>query len=152
MTKKKPDCCMCGVCCVCPRDLECYCDVTPEDLERLSEKFIRDNVSLCRYIDTLTAMTDGKRPMGGVIHTKWRTMRNGPFRGYEMNTCMALRGSVMGKVSCSIYKNRPEVCRTAIKPGDKECRNVRSAFKRTIKDLRLPEGDGLYRAYLHGVR
>ena len=152
MTKKALDCRACGVCCVCPQDQGYYCDVTPEDIERLSKKFVTENVAFTSPFDMMAMIIDGHRVMGGAIRTTWRTMRQGPFKGYEMNTCVALQGSVMHKVSCSIYKNRPDVCRIALKPGDKSCLDVRKAFRRTIKDLGLPDGDGLYRAYRNGVR
>jgi Fe-S-cluster containining protein len=152
MAKKALDCRTCGVCCVCPEDMGHYCDVTPEDIERLGRGFVEKNVAFVSPFDMMAMIIDGRRIMGGAIRTTWRTMRQGPFRGYEMNACAALRGSVMHKVSCSIYKNRPNVCRIALKPGDKSCLEVRKAFLRTIKDLALPEGDGLYRAYLNGVR
>lgn len=152
MTQKKPDCLTCGVCCVCPRDQEYYCDMTPEDMERLDKKFIKSSVGFMSPFDMLVMAIDGHNIMGGAILTKWRTMRSGPFKSYEINTCKALRGSVMHKVSCSIYENRPEACREAVKPGDKACRDVRRAYIKTIKDLGLPEGDGSYRAYLNGVR
>jgi Fe-S-cluster containining protein len=152
MTQKKPDCLTCGACCICQVDQEYYVDLTPEDMYRLGKSFIKSSVCSVPPFDTLAMIFDGRDVMGGVILTKWRIMRSGPFKSYEMNTCKALRGSVMQEVSCSIYKKRPRACREAIKPGDKSCREVRRAFQKTIKDLELPEGDGLYRAYLNGVR
>ena len=152
MKREIPDCRTCGVCCVCPQDQGYYCDLIPEDMDRLSKKFLDDNVLFTSLFDMLAMAIDGNRVMGGAIRTKWRTMRSGPFKGYEMNTCAALRGSVMNKVSCSIYKNRPEACRIAVEPGDKSCKDTRRAFLKTIKDLGLPESDGYYRAYLNGVR
>jgi Fe-S-cluster containining protein len=152
MTKKIPDCRTCGACCVCPEDQGVYCDLEPGDVNRLSESFVKKNVLFCSPFDSLAMMIDGRKVMGGAIRTRWRTMRSGPFKSYEINTCVALRGSVMHKVSCSIYKNRPRVCHIAVKPGDRACKDVRRGFLRTIQDLALPEGDGLYRAYLNGVR
>jgi len=152
VTRQALDCRKCGVCCVCPVDHDTYCELTPEDVARLSKKFIKENVIFVPPFNSLSKVIDGHVIEGGIICTKWRTMRSGPFKEYEMNTCAALRGSIMSAVSCSIYEKRPVICRTALKPNNKDCLRIRKAFRQTIKDLDLPEGDGLYRAYLNGVR
>lgn len=152
MAREIPNCRTCGVCCVCPQDMGVYCDLEPEDVNRLSRPFVEKNVLFCPPLDLLAMIIDGRKISGGAIRTEWRTMKSGPFRDYEMNTCVALRGSVMHRVSCSIYKNRPRACHIAVVPGDLSCLEIRKAFRRAIKDLNLPEGDGLYRAHLNGVR
>lgn len=127
MTRDDFDCRTCGLCCVAFSDQEVYCDVTPEDEQLLSTAFIKENVRYPTF-DTLDnarlVMMGIERPPYGAIKTKWRRMRAGPLRGWELNTCAALRGSVMHRVSCRIYMCRPEVCRKAVRPGDTACKKV----------------------------
>lgn len=134
------DCRKCGACCVAPYDQDSFCDVMPEDAERLGKKFVRLNVLQSRSIDVLAAAIDGSYYPSGAIKTKWLTPRSGALKGYRFNTCAALRGSVMSNVSCSVYENRPRVCREAVKPGDRACREIRKTFKETIE--RLSEESG----------
>jgi Fe-S-cluster containining protein len=116
-----------------------FCDITPGDEKRLrnagQKKFVRLNVLHQRTIDTLAAAIDGARIPYGAIRTKWTEQRSGPFKGFEFCTCVALQGSVMHKTSCSIYASRPNVCREAVKPGDRMCRELRRIFKAKIADL-----------------
>jgi Fe-S-cluster containining protein len=44
--------------------------------------------------------------------------------------CLALTGEVGRQVSCSVYPNRPNVCR-AFEPGSDDCNQVRRYFKLT---------------------
>lgn len=115
-------CRSCGICCVCLHDQEVYCDVDEEDIARLSRSFVRKNV--------IHLM------VGGVIRTRWRRMKAGPFRGCEANVCVALRGSLMSHVCCSIYERRPRACRIAVQPGEKSCREARKFFQRAMEKER----------------
>lgn len=126
MTRDDFDCRTCGLCCVAFVDQPVYCDVTMEDLARLSRKFIRNNVVEQDVASWVSQVVEGKDPGYCAIKTKWRTMRTGKLKGVDINVCAALRGSVMSRVSCSIYENRPEVCRRAVKPGDRGCKQVRA--------------------------
>jgi Fe-S-cluster containining protein len=130
------DCRKCGACCVAPYEQDTFCDVTPEDEERLGKKFVRLNVLNSRAIDILAAAIDGANYPSAAIKTKWRESKVGTLKGYRFNTCIALRGSVMHKVSCDVYEDRPRACREAVKPGDRTCREIRRTFKSTIEDLR----------------
>lgn len=119
-----------------PYEQDAFCDVTPKDVERLGKKFVRLNVLRSRPIDVLAAAIDGADYPSAAIKTKWREQRAGTIKGFRLNMCAALRGSVMHKVSCSVYDDRPHVCREAVKPGDRTCREIRRSFKTTIDDLR----------------
>jgi Fe-S-cluster containining protein len=121
---------------VAPYEQDAFCDVTPEDVGRLGKKFVRLNVLLSRPIDVFAAAIDGADYPSAAIKTKWRESKVGALKGFRFNVCVALRGSVMHKVSCSVYEDRPRVCREAVKPGDRTCREIRRTFKTTIDDLR----------------
>jgi len=119
-----PDCRTCGACCVSLYDQEVFCDVTPDDQERLGKRFVRLHVLQEPYVHH-----------GAAIKTKWRTQRAGPLRGIDACACVALRGSVMHRVSCRVYENRPHVCRTALRPGDRACRDLRRLYREAIDEL-----------------
>jgi hypothetical protein len=141
----KPDCRTCGVCCVACGDQDVYCDVDEKDLERLSPGFVRKHI--INAFDPMLYMAEvviaGKSlsTIAGdarelAIRTAWKPMKTGPFAGYELNVCAALRGSVLSRVSCSVYRNRPAVCRTAVKPGQRECLIARDNFERAARRVR----------------
>lgn len=132
---EKLDCRTCGVCCICFEDQEAYCDLTEEDEKQLSKTFVKKNVVHSCTISQLAYTLKGMKYPYGVIKTRWKRMKSGPLKGYEMNVCVALRGSVMSKTSCSIYKNRPQVCRVAVKPGTGGCREIRACLLRAIGRL-----------------
>lgn len=128
-------CRSCGICCVSLTESEIYCDVTVEDMKRLSKDFVRKNVIRPRLVDRLAHALDGNRIPDGAIKTVWKTQKAGPLKGTEVCACAALRGSVLRKVSCSVYAHRPQVCRVAVVPGDRACRQVRGMFQRLLDDL-----------------
>lgn len=125
-------CRSCGACCVSHEDQETYCDVTAADEKRLGKRFVRLHVLRSGPFDMLAAAVDGAEIPPGAIATEWRRQKAGPHAGYEMNACVALRGSVGSRVSCSVYANRPRACRVAVKPGDRVCREIRAAFAREV--------------------
>ena len=127
-------CRSCGICCVSLTENKVYCDVTVEDMKRLSKGFVRKNVVQARLFDRLAHALDGNRIPEGAIKTAWKSQKAGPLKGAEVCACTALRGSVMHRVSCSVYENRPRVCQTAIVPGDKTCRQVRGMFQRFLDE------------------
>lgn len=125
----KPDCLSCGACCVAPNDQEVFCDVEEKDLERLGSAWVRRNVLLSSSLDRFAAALGGQsRDAYGAIKTRWTMQRSGPLKGFELCSCVALKGSVMSGVKCSVYEKRPETCRTAVIPGDRTCREIRRAF------------------------
>lgn len=121
-------CRSCGICCVSLTGSEVYCDVTVEDMKRLSKSFVARNVIRPRLFDRLAHAIDGNRIPDGAIKTVWTKQKTGPLKGIELCACAALRGSVMQRVSCSVYEDRPRVCRVAVVPGDKACRQARDLF------------------------
>ena len=132
---EKPDCCTCGCCCVSTYDQESFCDVTEEDLSHFTPAWIRRNVVGFSVFDMALAMLDNSPVAGcpGALRTKWTTQKAGPLKGLQACTCFALRGSLLSKVSCSIYENRPHACREAIKPGNKVCKQLRRTYLK-LKD------------------
>lgn len=130
----KPDCRTCGACCVALQDQEGFCDVTEKDVERLGKRFTRLHVVYPSTADHLSASLTGQKPSWGAIRARYRKQRSGPLKGIEANACVCLRGSLLKRVSCSIYDKRPEVCRKAVRPGDRTCRWLRSEFQRLASE------------------
>ncbi len=110
------DCRKCGICCVSLTWGDTYVDVTPADEKRLGKRFVRLHV------------------IHGEIRTRPTTNKTGPIKGVEDCRCVALRGSIGKQVSCTIYENRPKVCRKALRPGDSQCLAVREMFKDMCED------------------
>ena len=108
-----PDCRTCGLCCIPPFEQEAFADVGPEDIERMGARRARRLVRLADF------------GFGGAIKTTCDEVRRGPLAGAIVTRCAALRGTPGVRVSCTIYAVRPDVCRNAIKPGDKTCRSLR---------------------------
>jgi Fe-S-cluster containining protein len=127
-------CRSCGICCVSLTGSEVYCDVTVEDMKRLSKGFVRKNVVRSSLFDRLAHALDGNRIPDGAVKTVWKSQKAGPLKGVEVCACAALRGSVMNSVSCSVYEHRPRVCQTAVVPGDKTCRQARGMFQRFLDE------------------
>jgi Fe-S-cluster containining protein len=127
------DCRQCGLCCVCFFDQDVFCDVTEEDERRLSPEFVRKHVIPFTPAAMAAAYICSSSTTPGAIRTRWRTVKTGPLKGIEVNACAALRGSIMNRVSCRVYANRPEVCRTAVKPGDRACHEVRDMVRFSIE-------------------
>lgn len=121
----KPDCTSCGACCVSPNDQPSFCDLTSAELESLSPQFIAKNVEITSTFKHL--LHGGHRPPDA-LRTRWKTMKSGPFKGFELCVCCMLDGSVMRKVHCRIYETRPSICRKALKPGDRMCLMLRKAL------------------------
>lgn len=118
-------CRSCGLCCVSPQDQDVYCDVDSEDIERLGRRWSRLHVELTGCFDWLAHALSGDRLPFGAIRTETREVRTGPLRGYRVCACVALKGSVMHRVGCTVYERRPQVCREAVHPGDRFCRQIR---------------------------
>ena len=125
-TTRTPDCRTCGVCCISLHDQDVYCDVTQEDLKRMSPA-ARKHVVAPSVFDQALGMLDG-RYVPLAIETMWREVKAGPLQGTSVCACVFLRGSVLHRTSCRIYENRPHACRSALKPGQKQCREARKLF------------------------
>ena len=102
MAKRLPivaeTCRKCGACCVSPYDSDRYVDLDEDDPARFSLLFRKHAV------------------VGRSLRTKHDAAGN--------CVCVALRGTVGQRVSCSVYENRPRVCR-AFRPGSGDCRQAR---------------------------
>lgn len=131
--KTAPDCLECGACCVSLQDQDVFCDVEVEDLDRLKPAWVKKNVLFTSVFDAALAVIDGANMPHGAIRTKWAKQRTGPLAGREACTCVALRGSVMSRVSCSIYENRPRTCKVAVVPGDRTCLELRRMIMDAVK-------------------
>lgn len=135
-------CLSCGACCIAPGVQPMFCDVTPEDEKRLSKgrpgkKFVRLNVWHPSLLEQMTCRASDGGPLPhGALFTAPLRAKVGPFKGEEFNACVALQGSVLSAVRCSVYKDRPETCRTAMTPGDRNCRRLRRALKLDAKGTR----------------
>lgn len=123
------DCLTCGACCVASPGQGAFCNVTPEDAEKLGKRYVRLNVWQPSMFDRLAHAIDGNQIPWGAIVTKNSTQKAGPLKGAILTTCKALEGSVLHRVKCKVYDKRPEVCHTAVVPGDKACRWLRKRLK-----------------------
>lgn len=140
MTKKRPatppDCLSCGACCVSLQDQEVFCDATPEDLEKFSKAWVKKNVIFTSTFDLLVRALDGRYEPWAALRTEWRTQKTGPLKGVDACACIALKGSIMDAVKCSIYEKRPRVCHVAVVPGDRTCLDLRRMFADAIEENR----------------
>ena len=109
------DCRTCGLCCIAPYEQDVLADCDEADLKRLGATWTKRNVSV------------ENGDMG--IATRWKTQRAGPFHDAKACCCVALRGSILHRVSCAVYARRPRSCRCAIQPGDRSCRQLRKRFE-----------------------
>ena len=126
-------CVKCGLCCCALTDQNAFCDVTPTDAKRLGKRFVRLHVLHPSVMDQLTSAFDGRPVPWGAIETKWKEQEAGPLKGVSVNACVALKGTVMQQVKCSVYAKRPDTCRTAVIPGDESCRWLRKQCRDAAK-------------------
>lgn len=88
------DCRTCGACCSPQRNDAVYVGVTAADIARMTRPWRERNVAREAILTKLD-------PVGRCV-------------------CVALRGAVGQRVSCSIYERRPQECRS-FTAGSKEC-------------------------------
>ena len=131
----KPNCTTCGICCVSPVDQPSFCDVDEDDEKRLGAQLVRCHVLYPSMVDAFATMLDHHPAPQGAIKTIWKEEWSGPFKGYQFCRCVFLQGSVMRKVKCRVYDDRPRVCRMAMKPGDKACTELRRSFQKAVENL-----------------
>lgn len=117
-----PDCLKCGVCCISLRDQDCLADVTGDDFKKLTA---REKKKVLDF-DGVQILMSGH---SGAIATRWRKVKHGPFRTYEVCACVFLTGDPLATCSCRIYDRRPRSCRMAINPGDRSCRELRRLWQ-----------------------
>jgi Fe-S-cluster containining protein len=92
------DCRTCGACCAPERNDAVYVGVTDVDLARLTRRWRDQHVTREGVLTKLD-------PIGRCV-------------------CVALRGAIGQKVSCSIYERRPDECRRLF-AGSRACRDAR---------------------------
>ena len=107
--------------------------MTVADAKRLGSRLARQAVWIGSY-NMLLQVLDGATGTYAALRTKWRKQRAGPLKGASVCACIFLNGSVLHRTSCRIYEKRPRVCRMAVKPGDKTCREIRRMMKEAVED------------------
>ena len=107
-----PACTDCGACCVSEEDKLRHAELNPE--EALRGPF-SPRGRYKRYVISVLS--------GSAIKTKWRPVRTGLLSQAQICACALLRGNPLVQVSCSIYRDRPAVCK-AFRRGSKECRDA----------------------------
>lgn len=104
------DCQRCGLCCMAwnwnGRNLP-FVEVGPREGARIAKK----HPGLVVLDDT---------PPTGMIFKAPNTLTLDVKNG----RCAALRGTMLKKVSCAIYEDRPAACRN-FRPGGRECLSIR---------------------------
>jgi Fe-S-cluster containining protein len=108
--------------------------VSEKDMKRLGPAFVKKNVRLLSLFDQTLTMIDGGFSPPGAIKVEWRSQRSGPMKGISAHVCVALRGSLMYKTSCSVYAKRPDTCKVSCVPGDRACRQVRKDMLKLLKE------------------
>jgi Fe-S-cluster containining protein len=129
------DCRRCGACCVSLREQNAYCDASLEDLKKLDPRWVKENVAFASLMDALAMALDGGKMVLAALRTKWAYQRHGPCADMDLCTCIALRGSVMHRVSCRIYERRPTTCRETVNPGDSTCLEFRKALLEKVEGV-----------------
>jgi Fe-S-cluster containining protein len=129
----KKTCLSCGVCCMPPAYQDAFCDVEEVDIKRLAGK-IRGCVLYPDFFSALTSSMDGRPQPYGVIKTKIREQKSGPFKGKELCMCSFLSGTIMKSIRCAVYGNRPKTCHVAVKPGDRACLKARKFWRSVARD------------------
>ena len=126
-------CLSCGACCIAPYNQDSFCDVDEKDMKRMGTPLVRRLVRHPEVFDLACAALDGRAAPSPDIETKKRRVRLGVLRGVTTCQCAALKGDPMHSVQCSIYEVRPSVCRVAVKPGDRTCRQIRGLIMTLVE-------------------
>jgi Fe-S-cluster containining protein len=134
MTKKKEvfDCRTCGLCCVSVHDQDAFCDLTEKDIERLGARLQRHIVWADVFTLAVEALSGRRATPPAALATRWRRMRAGPFKGIEACVCVFLQGSLLHRTNCRVYARRPYVCREAVRPGTRLCRDIRRMYREQL--------------------
>ncbi len=102
-----PDCLTCGACCVSPFLGEGYIQVNAAEEDRLGRMGL-----------PVLELIDDPEDRVVLLGTKINAAR--------IRVCIALSGTVGTEVACSIYADRPELCRQ-FEAGSPECHEARRA-------------------------
>lgn len=122
MSKPVLDCVSCGACCVADDyhvDRDDWVQLEPADFRRLTPKQRRSLVILQENQKPFVAPDNLPRTSADRLRTK------------EIDkfgtVCACLEGIPGVKVACTIYKNRPVICRE-FQAGERACLEVRKLF------------------------
>jgi uncharacterized protein len=119
-----PDCITCGRCCFTVN--EDYIELDEDDWERLDE---RARALVSEVVDGPWLPEDPENsaaPPGWVAWAAAQPTRLRRFMRLEDGHCAALSlDAAKGLYLCSIYEQRPYVCRHALMPGWKHCHDQR---------------------------
>lgn len=121
-----PDCRTCGLCCIALQDTEIWAEVTMADAVRLGSPWCKKHIIGFSLLSMVCRAPGAS--LGG-IETVWREVKAGPMKGVRVCVCVALRGSPLHRCSCRVYDKRPEVCRKALNPGEKQCLEARRMYR-----------------------
>jgi Fe-S-cluster containining protein len=124
---EKPDCKTCGACCWSPVDQEAWCDLTDKEAKAFSPQFRARNVVIYSFFHMIAEGSPD-----AALRTKWASVKSGPFKGDEVCVCCQLEGSLMHRVKCRIYDKRPHTCRASVRPGDKNCLEIRERIREVL--------------------
>jgi Fe-S-cluster containining protein len=127
----KPDCKTCGACCWSFQDREVWCDLTEKESTAFSPQFRARNVLETSVFGMLV-----RGEPSSALRTKWVEAKAGPLKGMELCVCCQLNGSLLHRVKCRIYENRPSVCRKALQPGDRSCLEARALLEECMHDTK----------------
>lgn len=115
------DCRACGACCASLGvETSTIVDLRKADVTRLSSQKRRLHV---------VAERDTSR-----IKAAWKAQRTGPLAGMRACVCSALTGSVLARVSCGIYEQRPDACRD-FKVGSRRCLDARREAESVVMEV-----------------
>ena len=121
------NCKSCGLCCCCGAQQDRFCNVTKDDVKKLPPRY-RKLVIYPSPFDMLAGVLDGK-VADAALKTKFQVrVKAGPLKDQFFTTCTALVGSVGHSVHCAVYRCRPDVCKTAVVPGDRTCMYLRREY------------------------
>lgn len=129
-----PDCRECGACCLATIGLpDGTCDVEEDEIAQLPAELQKQLIYPEPY-ELMARTLSGRKSFYAVIPVKVSTAKSGPLKGIDCSTCVCLEGSVMDRVSCSIYEQRPKSCRVALMPGDPTCRKTRQLIENSLQE------------------
>jgi uncharacterized protein len=103
-----PDCLTCGACCASPFVGEGYIQLNREEEQRLGRM----------GLPVLVVVPD---PADRIV------MLGTKYNGQRIRVCVALSGNVGKQVACTIYGDRPVLCRQ-FEAGSPECHQARRAM------------------------
>ena len=107
---EKYDCTTCGACCYGKRD---YVQVFPHDAARLGAARTAELVAPA---------------VGEIEASVGRASEPKRFMKMTHGHCIALRTDVPNQFLCTVYEDRPELCR-ALEPGSAPCLDARARMK-----------------------